>query len=386
MARPAEHVTYRLAQYLALERFSNVKHEFLNWHIYAMAGGTPEHAALAAAVMRLLPLPPGGRVYSSDLRIRVAAGLDDLDTYPDASVVCGPAVGDSEDAHAITNPTVLVEVLSPTTEAYDRGPKWERYRTLSSLRAYVLVAHGRRHVEVRARRDAAAAWTTTEAGPGETIALAALGATLAVDALYDAAADGADAALGARPMSRPAAHATSSLADYVALERDSTTRHEFVDGAIYAMTGATLAHGRLVTRLLLMLGQQLRPLCEVLESTVRVRIAAHNAVRYPDVTVVDGPIVRAPDDAEAITNPIVVLEVLSPSTEAVDRGAKHAEYTALATLRAYVLIEPERSQVDVWVRADESAPWQYEVVTSGTVALDAIGCVLALADLYRGAE
>jgi len=109
-------------------------------------------------------------------------------------------------------------------------------------------------------------------------------------------------------------------------------------------------------------------------------------VHYPDVTVVDGPIVRAPDDAEAITNPIVVLEVLSPSTEAVDRGAKHAEYTALATLRAYVLIEPERSQVDVWVRADESAPWQYEVVTSGTVALDAIGCVLALADLYRGAE
>jgi len=185
MARPARHVRYTLADYVATEAASPLKHEFLDGHIYAMAGGTPEHAALAAAVTRLLALPRGCRIYSSDLRVRVAA--TGLVTYPDVTVVCGRLERDPEDVLAICNPTVLVEILSPRTADYDRGEKWEHYQQLASLRAYLLVDWERPMIEVRARPTADAPWTSTVAGPGGTARVAVLEAALVVDEVYRAA-------------------------------------------------------------------------------------------------------------------------------------------------------------------------------------------------------
>ncbi len=103
---------YTYDEYLGFEALSNVKHEFLDGQIYAMAGGTPEHAALAAAAITLLgPQLRGGdcRPYNSDLRVRTPTGLT---TYPDVTVICGPREIDGVDPLAITNPTLIVEVLS----------------------------------------------------------------------------------------------------------------------------------------------------------------------------------------------------------------------------------------------------------------------------------
>jgi Uma2 family endonuclease len=121
MSSPAHRTRYSWAEYLALEASSNVKHEFLDGQIYGMAGGTPEHAALAAATIGILfgQLRGGPcRVYDADLRIRVLA--TSLATYPDAAVVCGPLERDPADPDGVTNPTLLVEVLSSSTEEYDR--------------------------------------------------------------------------------------------------------------------------------------------------------------------------------------------------------------------------------------------------------------------------
>lgn len=188
-------------------------------------------------------------------------------------------------------------------------------------------------------------------------------------------------------MSSPAAHlhAVYTLVEYLALERISNIRHEFVDGAIYAMAGGTLAHGRMVTRLVVALASQVQPRCEVFESNVRVRFLATDSERYPDVKVVRGPVITAPDDPDAITNPTVLVEVLSPSTEGVDRGAKLDEYRQLATLRAYLLVDPDRPHVEVWTRAGGDAPWREVIVTTGAVTLDAIGARLVLAELYAPA-
>src|ERR1051326_683264 len=107
------HHTY--AEYLSLEEQSSIRHEYLDGEIYAMGGGTPDHAALAAAVIGLLRtcLPPSCRVFTSDLRIRTSTGLS---TYPDAAVVCGKTVRAGDDPIAVTNPCLLVEVTSPSTE------------------------------------------------------------------------------------------------------------------------------------------------------------------------------------------------------------------------------------------------------------------------------
>lgn len=188
MASPLHRIHYTREEYLELEASSNVKHEYLDGQIYAMAGGTPEHAALAAAVIGLLfsQLRDGRcRAHDADLRVRVPS--TGLATYPDVTVICGPRELDAADGHAVTNPTLIVEVLSRSTEGYDRGDKFEHFKELASLREYVLVSHRERSIEVWSR-DGQAGWTCGRSGDGQIASLASIGARLDVTELYDAAA------------------------------------------------------------------------------------------------------------------------------------------------------------------------------------------------------
>ncbi len=171
--------------YLALERSTDQRHEWLDGVAYAMAGGSLAHAALTIAMgaeLRSLAPPRGCRVFSSDAKLRVPA--TGLSTYPDLSVVCGPIVVDSLDANAMTNPVVLVEVLSDGTESYDRGEKFAHYRRIPSLRDYVMVSQHQALIEVYSR-GADGLWTLREAGPGESVSLAAFAALMDVDRVYD---------------------------------------------------------------------------------------------------------------------------------------------------------------------------------------------------------
>ena len=189
MAAPAHRIDYSYADYLGLEGSSNVKHEFLEGQIYAMAGGTPEHAALAAAVIGLLfPELRKGRCRAHDADLRVRVPQTGLSTYPDITVVCGPRERDVTDPQAVTNPTLIVEVLSRSTEEYDRGDKFEHYKTLPSLRQYVLVSYRERSVEVWTR-DEGGVFTSVLAAEGAVADLASVGARLDVSELYDAAAE-----------------------------------------------------------------------------------------------------------------------------------------------------------------------------------------------------
>jgi Uma2 family endonuclease len=178
---------YSLRDYLDVEEMSPIKHEYLGGEIVAMAGGTPEHAALSAAVVLLLGEQLRGgpcRPYSSDLRLRVLA--TGLATYPDAAVVCGEVQTDPESPTHVTNPTVLVQVLSASTEDYDRGEKREHYQRIESLREYVLVSQDRPRVELFSR-SSDGAWSQSTYGSGETIDLPSIKCRLSVDELYGAA-------------------------------------------------------------------------------------------------------------------------------------------------------------------------------------------------------
>lgn len=144
---------YTFNDYLTMEVSSTVRHEFLAGEIYAMAGGTPQHAALAAAMTAaLISATRGGacRVHSSDLRIRVTE--TGLATYPDVTVVCGPYQSDPEDKNTIVNPRVVVEVTSESTEHYDRAEKLASYQSIRTMSAIVLVSHRERLIEVYERQ------------------------------------------------------------------------------------------------------------------------------------------------------------------------------------------------------------------------------------------
>jgi Uma2 family endonuclease len=178
----ARRVHYNYGEYLQLLELSSVKLEFCDGEIYAMAGGTPTHAALGASATRLLGNALLGRclAYSSDLKVRIEE--TDLTTFPDVTVVCGERRTSTIDANAVINPTLLVEVTSSSTEAYDRGEKLSHYKQIPSLTAVLLVSHRRRQVTVIER--SAKGWEQRELRAGEVVAIENLALSLSVDELY----------------------------------------------------------------------------------------------------------------------------------------------------------------------------------------------------------
>jgi len=176
---------YTRREYAALEESSEVKHEFHAGAVVAMAGGTPEHGRLQAAMAGELraALARANRpcnVFGSDARVFIEE--PDRVLYPDASVICGKRQISFEDPHAMTNPIVIVEVLSDSTEKDDRGSKFAHYRKLASLEEYVLVSQDGPRLEVFRRGPEG--WVLSEATSGGAIELRSLGVTLSVDALY----------------------------------------------------------------------------------------------------------------------------------------------------------------------------------------------------------
>lgn len=171
--------------YLAWERAQAEKHEFFRGEVFAMAGGSMRHNVLSGRILRALAAalePRGCVVLTSDQRVISA---DDHYVYPDVTVVCGPPELRKHDV--LANPTALVEVLSSTTEQYDRGLKWEGYQRLASLQDYVLVSQTEPRVEVF-RRGADGTWIYRAAGAGERLTLSS-GAALHVDEIFAGTAD-----------------------------------------------------------------------------------------------------------------------------------------------------------------------------------------------------
>lgn len=183
-ARDVREMSY--AEYVALERVADRKHEYVNGRVYAMAGGSPEHARLAGAMIAALTSALAGKPcapFSSDLRVRVVA--TGRSTYPDVTVICGRLEHAGEDDDAVTNPAVIVEVLSDSTESDDRGDKWAHYQRIPSLREYVLVSQRSKRIEVYSRdAEQHDLWHYRDHAAGARAALPSVDITLSVDAIY----------------------------------------------------------------------------------------------------------------------------------------------------------------------------------------------------------
>jgi Uma2 family endonuclease len=175
-------------EYLAWERAQRDKHQFLNGCIYAMAGGSPRHNLIGANLIGQLHAAlrgTGRRLFNSDQKIYFPASGDFV--YPDGSVVCGPVRLHEGTSDVIENPTVVIEVLSKSTEQHDRGDKWEGYRSIPSLTDYVLISQRLPRLEHFAR-ESDGSWRYRVVGAGGRLDLTT-GAALLVDELYAGALD-----------------------------------------------------------------------------------------------------------------------------------------------------------------------------------------------------
>ena len=173
-------------EYLARERQAEQKSEYFNGEIFAMSGASPRHVLIVTNVVAELREQLKKRactVYSTDLRVKVSA--TGLYTYPDVVVVCETPRFDDERKDTLLNPTLIVEVLSDSTKDYDRGDKFEQYRTLPSFVEYVLIAQDKYHVE-HFVRQADNRWILSETNrPEDAITLTSIGCTLALQEVYD---------------------------------------------------------------------------------------------------------------------------------------------------------------------------------------------------------
>src|ERR1051326_6841621 len=174
------------AEYLRIERAAEYRSEFFNGEMFAMAGGTPRHSRIKTNLVGALNNGLRGNrctVHDIDLRIRVAA--TGLYTYPDASVFCEKFSFDDEHQDTVLNPTLLAEVLSDSTEAYDRGKQFNHYRQIPSLKEYLLIAHDSPRVE-RLARNSDNTWTLTICtGLDQKLELPSIGITISLAEIYD---------------------------------------------------------------------------------------------------------------------------------------------------------------------------------------------------------
>jgi Uma2 family endonuclease len=175
--------------------------------------------------------------------------------------------------------------------------------------------------------------------------------------------------------------------EYLALERSAEIKSEYLDGQIYAMTGAGRQHNRIVINLVRELANRLRTRpCDLFANDMRVKVDPTGLYTYPDLAVVCGEPQFEDRELDTLLNPGVIIEVLSDSTEAYDRGRKFAHYRRLETLREYVLVAQTRMQVEHYVRSGEQ--WIFSEIgdPEGVLRLESIGCEVRVGDMYERVE
>ncbi|MCX4246258.1 Uma2 family endonuclease [Paraliomyxa miuraensis] len=185
-------------------------------------------------------------------------------------------------------------------------------------------------------------------------------------------------------MAAAPASQTMSPQEYLAFERAAEGKHEYWHGEVFAMAGASRRHNLLVGNLVRLLGNALlEGPCEVYPSDMRVSRDATTVFTYPYVTVVCGEPRFADDGHDALLNPLLIVEVLSESTEAYDRGKKFEHYRGIASVRHYLLVAQDQPLVELYTRQPDGT-WSLSDHRQGdAVGLSALDCEVAVAEIYR---
>lgn len=186
--------------------------------------------------------------------------------------------------------------------------------------------------------------------------------------------------------------AITSSEEYLAFERNAEFKHEYFDGQIYAMAGTSSRHNRIAGKTYAALDRMLDgSRCVPYFADIRTKI--ESGYTYPDIVIACNPTFED-DELETLTNPVIIIEVLSASTENYDRTKKFDRYRSIPTLREYVLIAQAQPRIERFSRIDnpnvppERTLWAFEAWTGleGTITMEAIACTLTVAEIYRGIE
>ena len=173
-------------EYLAFERRSEVRHEYVDGELFAMSGASERHNQIVVNLSREISTQFKGRsckVYTNDMRVRIEGTARYV--YPDVTAVCGPGRFDDKEQDTLITPNLIIEVLSASTEAYDRGGKFEYYRRIETFAEYVLVAQDKPHIEQFSRQPNGQWLFTATSGLESSVELTSVGCRLLLAEIYD---------------------------------------------------------------------------------------------------------------------------------------------------------------------------------------------------------
>ncbi len=176
-----------------------------------------------------------------------------------------------------------------------------------------------------------------------------------------------------------------SEAEYLAFEESTRDKYEYSRGRVYAMSGGSVRHGVVTVNISTQLNIQLmQKNCSVASSDVKVHIASKKSYRYPDVTVFCGAPSYLAGRVDTLLNPVLLVEVTSPSTALLDRNEKLAEYTQIDSLQTYLLVAQDEPKIERFMR-HESGGWLYQYVTGldAEISVPSLDCTLALSSIYH---
>ena len=179
-----------------------------------------------------------------------------------------------------------------------------------------------------------------------------------------------------------------TLDEYLALERQSEVRYEFWNGEVFAMSGGTLSHERIMGNAFVFFRSNLRGRCETFASDMQINVPSAPPYRYADGSVVCGKVeVERFNGNDLLINPLLVYEVLSPITEAYDRGDKFTYYKSIPSLREYLLIAQHRPHITHYAKQPDGA-WSYAEINDldGSLQLCSVDLTLMLRDVYQNVE
>ena len=177
-----------------------------------------------------------------------------------------------------------------------------------------------------------------------------------------------------------------SLDEYFALERESEERHEYLDGEVFAMGGASWTHGQLGGNLFFALRQRLPAGCFLQSSDQRVLVSKTGLYTYPDlVALCEPPRFQDATNPDTLLNPRVIIEILSPSTEAYDRTTKFDHYRTIPSLREYLLVAQDERRVHRYLRQGETSRWEFVELTGDEILdIASVGVEVPLSEIYDG--
>jgi len=365
-------------QYIEKERSSEIKHEYYKGEVFAMSGSSLEHNYIFHNVYGNLVTFLKGKnckPFGSDLRIHIPES--GLYTYPDISIICGSPETTDTWTDNITNPAVIIEILSPLTSDYDRGTKFNLYRGIKTLKEYIVIDSSFVSVELFTRRKDNR-WNLTEFKQlSDSFVISTIGLSMNLNDIYE----------DVRNIVREPALKYNYISpeQYLLVERAAEIKHEYHDGKVIVMSGASPAHNdiaytinRIIAPFLYGKG------CKLYGSDFRIHIPEKELFTYPDFSIVCGKAETAEIYTDNLTNPAIIIEILSPSTQDYCRGTKFNLYRSIKTLKEYILIDSSSVSVESFVRQQENS-WNLTEFKqlSDSFVISTIGLSMDVKDIYE---